>query len=91
MTATTNTIVVEKPNGSITEYSGVLYAEEGIDPQNGQKGVVAQTIGLNEGTEDVVFLEGSLVGIYDDVSDEPIVPEYRDFIKAQITRHSKQA
>lgn len=79
MTASTNTILLRGGDGTTTELSGVVYAEEATHGRTGQAGVAVQFKRQPGDSEaETRFVEGvTLVGVYDDICEDPVVPEYR--------------
>jgi hypothetical protein len=79
MTASTNTILLRSGDGTTTELSGVMYAEETTHDRTGEAGVAVQfTRQPGDSEAETRFVEGAtLVGVYDDICEDPVAPEYR--------------
>ena len=83
MTASTSTILLRKSDGSTDELSGVVYAEEATHSRTGRSGVAVQfTRQPGDAKAETRFVDGArLVGVYDDVCEDPVAPEYRAHTK----------
>lgn len=68
---TTNDVVIRTPDGETDEYRGVLFAEEGVNPESGTEGVALQFRAEDPDAPKVTFVDGGeIVSVYDDVARE---------------------
>jgi hypothetical protein len=85
MTASTNTILLRDADGTATELSGVVYAEETSHNRTGESGVAVQfTRQPGDAKAETRFVDGArLVGVYDDICEDPVAPEYRAHVTTE--------
>lgn len=80
MTASTNAAILRHPNSETEERHGIVYAEEGT--VGGTDGVALQYLQQPDEEEpDTEFVPyAELVGVYDEVCDEPATDEFKELI-----------
>lgn len=87
MTASTNTILLKtEDSDTLEERDGVFYAEEAYHPDRGVGGVAIQyaSEARNPGNpepETEFIPNARIVGVYDDIAEEPLVEYYREYVE----------
>lgn len=91
MTASTNTIIIRTDDGELDEREGVFYAEEATHARTEEPGVAIQYAHEADVPDDVDHLrdkpctewveKADLVGVYDDIAEEPATDEYKQHFR----------
>jgi hypothetical protein len=66
---TTNSVIVETPDGETGEYNGVLLAERGTNPESGTEGIALQLRAEDPEAPKTVFVDkGEIISVHDEVA-----------------------
>jgi len=66
---TTNSVIIETPDGETDEYNGVLFAEKGTNPESGTEGIALQLRAEDPEAPKTVFVDkGEIISVHDEVA-----------------------